>query len=83
MEKQLKQLLKEYKILFRTIGKTNNWFIETNRRYMQLEQDNHYLKWKNEYLEKWIKKNNPDAKLFAEDRSEYDAIRKEQSNDIQ
>ncbi len=81
MEKHLKQLLNEYKILLRMSDKINNWFVETNRNYMKLEEQNYYLKWKNEYLEKWIKKNNPDAKLFAEDSSEYDAIKKEQPNE--
>ena len=48
---------------------------------MTIEQDNYYLKWRSEYLEKWIKKNNPDAKLFKEDSSEYDAIRKEKPHE--
>ena len=61
--------------------KMNNWFVETNRKYMQLEEQNYYLKWKNEYLEKWIKKNNPDAKLFSEDSSEYDEIKKEKPHE--
>ena len=61
--------------------KINSWFIETNRKYMTIEQDNYYLKWRSEYLEKWIKKNNPDAKLFKEDSSEYDAIKEEKSDE--
>ena len=83
MDKHFKQLVNEYRHLLKMSDKINNWFIETNRKYMVIEQDNYYLKWKNEYLEKWIKKNNPKAKLFKEDGSEYDAIRKEKSNDIQ
>ena len=75
MEKHLKQLLNEYKILLRMSDKINNWFVETNRNYMKLEEQNYYLKWKNEYLEKWIKKNNPDAKLYKEDDSEYESYK--------
>ena len=81
MEKHLKQLLKEYKHLLKMSDKIQNWFIETNRKYMTIEQDNYYLKWRSEYLEKWIKKNNPDAKLFKEDSSEYDAIKEEKSDE--
>jgi len=42
---------------------------------MKLEEQNYYLKWKVEYLEKWIKKNNPDAKLYKEDNSEYESYK--------
>ena len=81
MDKQLKQLLKEYKHLLRMSDKIQNWFVETNRKYMQLEEQNYYLKWKNQYLEQWIRKNHPDAKIFLEDSSEYDAIRKEKPHE--
>ena len=47
---------------------------------MKLEEQNYYLKWKVEYLEKWIKKNNPDAKLFKEDSSEFDELSNESEN---
>ena len=79
MEKHLKKLLNRYEKLLEVSDKINSWFIETNRKYMTIEQDNYYLKWRSEYLEKWIKKNNPDAKLFKEDSSEYDAIKEEKS----
>ena len=79
MEKHLKQLLKEYKHLLRMSDKIQNWFVETNRKYMQLEEQNYYLKWKNSYLEQWIRTNHPDAKIFLDElKSE-----KEKSNDIQ
>ena len=78
MEKHLKQLLKEYKHLLRMSDKIQNWFVETNRKYMQLEEQNYYLKWKNSYLEQWIRTNYPDAKIFLDElKSE-----KEKSNDI-
>jgi hypothetical protein len=81
MEKHLKKLLNRYEKLLEVSDKINSWFIETNRKYMTIEQDNYYLKWRSEYLEKWIKKNNPDAKLFKEDSSEYDAIKEEKSDE--
>ena len=81
MDKHFKQLLNEYKHLLRISAKIQNWFVETNRNYMKLEEQNYYLKWKNDYLERWIRKNNPDAKLFAEDGSEYKEI-KEKSRDV-
>ncbi len=81
MDKHFKQLLNEYKHLLRISAKIQNWFVETNRNYMKLEEQNYYLKWKNDYLEMWIRKNNPDAKLFAEDGSEYKEI-KEKSHDV-
>jgi len=81
MEKHLKKLLNRYEKLLEVSDKMNSWFIETNRKYMTIEQDNYYLKWRSEYLEKWIKKNNPDAKLFKEDSSEYDAIKEEKSDE--
>ena len=81
MEKHLKKLLNRYEKLLEVSDIMNSWFIETNRKYMTIEQDNYYLKWRSEYLEKWIKKNNPDAKLFKEDSSEYDAIRKEKPHE--
>ena len=59
MEKHLKKLLNRYEKLLEVSDKINSWFIETNRKYMTIEQDNYYLKWRSEYLEKWIKKNNP------------------------
>ena len=80
MDKHFKQLLNEYKHLLRISAKIQNWFVETNRNYMKLEEQNYYLKWKNEYLEKWIKKNNPDAKLFKEDSSEFDELSNESEN---
>ena len=81
MDKHFKQLLNEYKHLLRISAKIQNWFVETNRNYMKLEEQNYNLKWKNYYLERWIRKNNPDAKLFAEDGSEYKEI-KEKSHDV-
>ena len=81
MEKHLKKLLNRYEKLLEVSDIMNSWFIETNRKYMTIEQDNYYLKWRSEYLEKWIKKNNPDAKLFKEDSSEYDAIKEEKSDE--
>ena len=81
MEKHCKKLLNRYEKLLEVSDKMNSWFIETNRKYMTIEQDNYYLKWRSEYLEKWIKKNNPDAKLFKEDSSEYDAIKEEKSDE--
>ena len=81
MEKHLKKLLNRYEKLLEVSDKMISWFIETNRKYMTIEQDNYYLKWRSEYLEKWIKKNNPDAKLFKEDSSEYDAIKEEKSDE--
>jgi len=77
MEKQLRQLLKEYKHLLSMSDKIQNWFVETNRKYMQLEEQNYYLKWRNSYLEQWIRTNPPDAKIFLDElKSE-----KEKTND--
>ena len=47
MDKQLKEIINHYKDLLTKSDKINNWFIETNRKYMVIEQDNYYLKWKN------------------------------------
>ena len=55
MEKHLKQLLKEYKHLLRISDKIQNWFVETNRKYMQLEEQNYYLKTKVVCLEDELK----------------------------
>ena len=46
MDKQLKEIINHYKDLLTKSDKINNWFIETNRKYMVIEQDNYYLKWK-------------------------------------
>ena len=70
MEKHLKQLLKEYKHLLRMSDKIQNWFVETNRKYMQLEEQNYYLKWRNQYLEQWIRINHPDAQVFLDEHKE-------------
>ncbi len=70
MDKHLKQLLKEYKHLLRMSDKIQNWFVETNRKYMQLEEQNYYLKWRNSYLEQWIRQRHPNEKIFLEEDKE-------------
>ena len=75
--KQYKKVISLYEDLIKKHEHVNSWFIETNRNYMKLEEQNYYLKWKVEYLEKHIKKNNPDAKLYAEDDSEYQELKKD------
>jgi len=56
--------------------KIQNWFVETNRKYMQLEEQNYYLKWRNSYLLQWIRQRHPNEKIFLEED-------KEKTNDIQ
>ena len=80
MQKNYKKIINHYEDLLNKHEHINSWFIETNRNFMKLEEQNYYLKWKNEYLEKWIKKNNPDAKLFKEDSSEFDELSNESEN---
>ena len=73
--KQYEKLINLYNGLLDKHEHINKWFTKTNFQYMKLEEQNYYLKWRVEYLEKWIKKNNPDAKLYKEDNSEYESYK--------
>ena len=48
---------------------------------MSTETDNHYLRWKVDYLEKKIKDHLPDVALYDKDNEEFNRIKKDSESD--
>ena len=82
MSKEYKEVINHYKNLLKQTIHLNDWFHDLNKRYMKIEEQNHYLKFKVSYLEKWIYKHSPKAKLYKDDPSGYDELKKGGNNGI-
>ena len=54
-----------------------DWHLEANKKVIQTETDNWYLRWKVGYLEQKIKENLPDLALYHKDDEEFNRIKKD------
>ena len=76
-KKQYEFVIKALQDLIHKSFSFNDWSLEANKKVMSTETDNHYLRWKVDYLEKKIRDNLPEVALYDKDDGEFNRIKKD------
>jgi len=76
-KKQYEHFIKLQQDLIEKSFSLNDWHLEANKKVIQTETDNWYLRWKVGYLEQKIKENLPDLALYHKDDEEFNRIKKD------
>ena len=76
-KKQYEFIIKALQELIEKSFSLNEWSLNANKKVMQTETDNWYLRWKVGYLEQKIKENLPDLALYHKDDEEFNRIKKD------
>ena len=76
-KKQYEFVIKALKDLIHKSFSFNDWSLEANKKVMSTETDNHYLRWKVDYLEKKIRDHLPEVALYDKDDEEFNRIKKD------
>ena len=69
-------IIKAHQDLIEKSFSLNEWSLEANKKVMSTETDNHYLRWKVDYLEKKIRDHLPEVALYDKDDGEFNRIKK-------
>ena len=76
-KKQYEFIIKALQELIEKSFSLNEWSLEANKKVMKTETDNHYLRWKVDYLEKKIRDHLPEVALYDKDNEEFNRIKKD------
>ena len=76
-KKQYEFIIKAHQDLIEKSFSLNEWSLEANKKVMSTETDNHYLRWKVDYLEKKIRDHLPEVALYDKDDEEFNRIKKD------
>ena len=76
-KKQYEFIIKAQQDLIEKSFSLNEWSLEANKKVMSTETDNHYLRWKVDYLEKKIRDHLPEVALYDKDDEEFNRIKKD------
>ena len=76
-KKQYEFIIKAQQDLILKTLSLNEWSLEANKKVMSTETDNHYLRWKVDYLEKKIRDHLPEVDLYEKDDKEFNRIKKD------
>ena len=76
-KKQYEFIIKTLQDLLQKTVTQYDWCLEQNKKVMSTETDNHYLRWKVDYLEKKIRDHLPEVALYDKDDEEFNRIKKD------
>jgi len=80
-KKQYEFIIKTLQDLLQKTVTQYDWCLEQNKKVMSTETDNHYLRWKVDYLEKKIRDHLPEVALYEKDDEEFNRIKKDSESE--
>ena len=80
-KKQYEFIIKALQDLLQKTVAQYDWCLEANKKVMSTETDNHYLRWKVDYLEKKIRDHLPEVALYDKDDEEFNRIKKDSDSE--